>query len=589
MRRIAALTAQIVQTALDVIAAISGAYYSKKYSTIARRLGLPRMTASNERGFVVIQIDGLAHSHLMSAIDSGYVPHLERTLRRGEFLLRRWHVGLPCTTPAAQAGIMYGNNEDIPAYRWYDKDADQAVLCRLPGTIKAIQDRISKGSPGILKGGSSFMNMFDGDASLSMFTLGAMNRKQFFASVKGLGFFLLFILNPFRTVKVLGLAIWEYFTDLFQRTSAMIKKENPRPLEPGFPFFRIISNVVLREIQTFAVMVDIYRGVPSIYTTYYGYDELAHNYGPYSRIAFRALHAIDHRVHQIDTLRRMALTREYDLYILSDHGMTSAIPFEREHEQTLGEFIRDRMGGGLELSEAVGSDEQNNLQTIYLMDELAAIESNVTPSLAHIPRKIRQLVSKRAMLNLEDEDSWDLQRYTDLVVRNSGSMSHVYLRISAKQMDISEIAAFQPNLMSDLAAHPGIWLVIGREGEQVVVMSKEGVLSLEQGYSVEGQDPLALLPNPRMAAEQLRRLARFPHSGDLILMGSYDPEKEVVVCFEQQWACHGGLGGAQESAFMVRQSSIDWDLENVTQATQLYPFFMRRYGTRHSPDASPSL
>lgn len=475
MRRTRALVGRLTEALLDIIAAISGTYYSRKYAAIARRLGLPRAETSKRRGFIAIQIDGLSHSHLASAIRLGYAPYLQRVLRRGEFVLRGWYSGVPCTTPAAQAGIMFGNSEDIPAFRWYDKDRGESVVCKGPRTLKAIQDRISRGRRGILAGGSSYVNMFDGDASLSMFTLSALNHKRFFESVRGLGFLLLFALNPFRTLKTFLLAIWEYLTDLFQQLSAMLSGKGSRPLERGFTFLRVITNVIFREIQTFAVMVDVYRGVPAIYTTYYGYDELAHNYGPLSKIALRALHAIDHRVRQIDLLRRRALTREYDLFVLSDHGMTAAVPFQEAYGRSLGELIQDLVGGGVRVSEAFDAEQQGALQANYLVEELAAIEANVGRPLAHIPRKIRALVAERISLNSfngEEDPPCDLLRRTEVIVRNSGSVSHLYFNVCPKQMDISEIAAFFPTLMSDLAAHPGIWLVIGREGDQVVVMSR---------------------------------------------------------------------------------------------------------------------
>ena len=584
MGRIRSFIARVAQELLDIIAAVSGTYYSKKYAAIVRRLGLPRAECSKKRGFIAIQIDGLSHSHLEAAIEMGYAPHLRRMLRRGESVLHPWRCGLPCTTPAVQAGIMYGNNEDIPAFRWYDKASGESIVCKPPGTIKSIQDRISSGRQGILAGGSSFMNMFDGDASLSIFTLGAMNRKRLFESVKGLGFLLLFALNPFRSLKTIALAVWEYLIDFVQRTSAR-RDQSCCPLDRAFPFLRVITNVIFREIQTFAVMVDIYRGVPAIYTTYYGYDELAHHYGPLSKVAARALHAVDSRIRQIDALRRAALTREHDLYILSDHGMTSAVPFERTHGQTPGELIHDLIGGSLRVNEGSGDEEQGALQAFYLMDELAAIEANVAPPLSHVPRRIRQLVAKRIALDGEYHSSWHLSRRTDLVVCNSGSMSHVYFSAIPSRMDISDIAAFFPNLMSDLAAHPGIWLVIGRENEQVIVMSCEGVLQLDGRYRVEGKDPLANLPAPRVAGEQLRRLALFPHSGDLVLMGAYDPESQVVSCFEQQWACHGGVGGPQEEAFMIIPPEVNWNLAAVRHAPEIYDLFVDRYALQpHAQD-----
>ena len=576
MRSISAFATRVVRALLDTVAAILGVYYSKKYAAIVRRLGLPLLPISKRRGFVIIQIDGLSHTHLQIAIERGYAPYMQRLLRRDEFTLHRWHPGLPCTTPAAQAGIMFGNNEDIPAFRWYDKETGEAIVCTVPGTVHALQERVSRGHRGILKGGSSFMNMFDGNASLSMFTLGAMNRKRFFESVRGLGFALLFALNPFRTAKTFILALWEYLTDLVQRTSATIRKRNPRPLERMFPFLRVIANVVFREMQTFAVLIDIYRGVPAIYTTYYGYDEVAHHYGPLSKPALRALHAVDARIRQIDSLRRLALTCEHDLYILSDHGMTSAVPFHLEHHQTLGEFVRDAVGDSVQLSEGLDTGRRDAFTTIYLGDELEAIEANVKPPLARIPHEMHKLVAER--ISLEEDTKKDLPHRTDLVVSSSGSISHIYFNVTPHQMSLGEVISLFPNLVDDLVNHPSIWLVIGREDDSVIVVSQGSVLTLGSGYRVKGNDPLAVLPAPRLTAKQLYRLARFPHSGDLILMGKYDPDEQVVSCFEKQWACHGGIGGAQEIAFMMTEKNADWNLDMIGQATEIHSLFMQRYG-----------
>jgi hypothetical protein len=582
---------RLVQMILDIVAALLGFYYSQKYAAIVKWLGLRRIAAPERKGFIVIQVDGLAHQHLTSAIDLGYVPTLERLLRRGDLVLRRWHSGLPCTTPAAQAGIMFGNNDDIPAFRWYDKTRNEAIVCKPPSTIRAIQERISAGRVGILTEGSSFMNMFDGDASLSMFTLGAMHRKRFFESVRGLGFFVLFILNPFRSLMTLVFTIWEYLTEVVQHVRALFGERAPRPLDPGFCFSRVMASVVFRDVQTFALLVDIYRGVPALYTTYYGYDHLAHHYGPLSKPALRALRAIDARVRRIDKLRRLGLSRDYDLYVLSDHGMTQAVPFRQTYGQTLGEAISEVIGDQrMRISEAFAPERQEMLEINYLLDELAALEANVRPPLSYVPRKIRSLVRRRITLDEEILTDWDPERRLDLVVRNSGSLSHVYLNVVSRQMNLSEIGALYPSLIGDLAAHPGIWLVIAREDDQVVVFSREGVLTLGQGqysghdYRVEGRDPLACFATPQLQAAQIRRLASFAHAGDLILMGHYDAATETVTCFEDQWACHGALGGPQEVAFLAMDRSIRWNSDSVTWATQLYPLFAERY-LSFTPDA----
>ncbi len=572
----------ILEALRAAVVAMLGAYHSAKYGAIIRRLGLPLVERNERRGFVVVQIDGLAHDCLLQAMERGYAPYLQRLLRRGDVALQPWTVGLPCTTPAVQAGILFGNNDDIPSYRWYDKREGEAIDCVQPAAIYAIQERLARNHPGILRGGSSYMNVFDGDASLSMFTLGAMNRKRFFESVKGLGFLLLFLLSPIRTVKMIVLAVWEYVTDLAQHTSAVLRRSNPRPLQVKFRFLRVVSNVIFREIQTFAVLIDIFRGVPAIYSTYYGYDEVAHQYGPLSKPALRALHAIDGRIRRIDGLRRLMLGRAYDLFILSDHGMTSAIPFRKLHEHTLGEMVHECVDHAMCVAEAQRPVERGALQEAFLAEELEAIERNLGSPWSRIARRIRRAVQPGLNAHNGDGDGpMDARRNAigdELMVRSSGSLSHIYFADHPAPLDLDQIEALSPRLVRNLAEHPSIWLVLGRQNGAVVLIDKKGRYTLDgNGHSdVSGSDP-RILEDKDLDPAVLARLARFSNAGDLIVFGQYDPETDTVICFEDQWACHGGLGGAQRVAFMLTEKHIDWPMAQVRDANDLYGLFARRY------------
>ena len=569
----------VIRQAVDIFAAISGFYYSKKFAMLTSRLGQPPASGSTEeRGFIVLEIDGLSHAHLQQAIEGGHMPYLASQLRRGRLEVARWRCGLPSTTPASQAGILFGNNYDIPGFRWFEKEQALSVVCKLPASTKMLQDRISGRQPGLLRGGSSFFNMFDGDASLSLFTLSALNRKRLFATGRGLGFLLLFILNPLRTLRVILLSVWEYGSDLVERALGHLRGEQRLPFQGIFPLLRTVTNVTFCEIQTFAVLMDIYRGAPSIYTTYYSYDEVAHHYGLDSRPARRALRELDGRLRQIDRLRRARLTREYDLFVLADHGQTASEPFSQRYGQSLGQFIRRCLGSGLLLQEQVGDEQQSVFQAQYLLQELKGVEGRLAEPLAIIARRIHGLVSERVRIT-EEEPQWNLGRRSDVVVRNSGSLAHVYFNVSTARLRISEISALFPDLVVTLASHPGIWFVMGIEGQDVLLFSREGVLTLRDGrvLSAEGSDPLQCLPEPDNAMRELVNLAHYPHSGDLILLGRYDPQTETVVCFEDQWASHGGLGGAQDYPFVVHPPHLPWDLSQVCNAREIYSFFAKTY------------
>ncbi len=562
------LTRKIV----DLFNAIARFYYSRKYSAIAERMGR-RESEAKGRGFIIVQIDGLAYEHLLEAMERGYAPCMKRLLERGELALARWRCGLPSTTPAAQAGIMYGENFDIPAFRWYEKDSGTSVVCKVPKLARAVQERVSAGRRGILEGGSSYANMMDGDARLSLFTLSALGRQRFFESVRGVGFLLLFLLSPLRVVRVVLLSLWEYLVEMAKRAIALFVpgRRYRRPFDVLSPFLGILINVVLREIQTFGVIIDIYRGMPAIYTNYYSYDEAAHHFGPTSVEAFKALRGIDKQIKQIDRIRTRYRRREYDLYILSDHGMTPSVPFQQLYGCTLGQYIARQVGEGVFTDERRGEEGRETIEAQFLMEELKGLEGRLSKRGGALVRLMRRFIEER--VGPEEEMPWDLSRRGDIVVRSSGSMAHIYFNVSPSPLDLSEIAVLYPSLLRQLIEHPGIGLVVGREGGETVIVGKGGTITLdEEGAEIQGENPLASLPEPELAAEQLRRLASFPHSGDLILFGAWHGDGKLV-CFEDQVASHGGLGGPQDYPFIMYPRRLNLDLEKVTNAKDLYPHF----------------
>jgi len=557
---------------VDIFNALANFYYSRKYAAIAERMGLEESQVSaQKRGFIIVQIDGLAYDHLLEAMAKGYAPYMKRLLEKKALKLARWRCGLPSTTPAVQAGIMFGDNFDIPAYRWYEKETNTSVVCKLPGLVKAVQDRISRGQRGILQGGSSYVTMFDGDARLSLFTLSAINSQRLFESVRGFGFLLLFLLNPLRILRVILLSVWEYLIDLSKRFASLFVPGYHQPFSVLSPFLQIITNVVFREIQTFACLIDIYRGMPAIYTNYYSYDEVAHHFGVGSTEALKALRGIDNQIKQIDRMRTQYRRRYYDLYILSDHGLSPSIPFHKAYGRSLGQYIAEQIGEGVFTDERGGDERPLAARALFLLDELRGIETHLSRRGAKLVRAAYRFVDKRLVLDSE-HDSWDLSKRGDVVVRNSGSLSHVYFNVTPRQMNLSEIALIYPTLLNRLIEHEGIGLVVGREEGETVIIGKDGTLTLNERVEVRGRNPLLSLPEPDLAASQLRQLASFPHSGDLIIFGAWRKDG-TVICFEDQVASHGGLGGPQDYPFIMYPRELNLNLEEVTNARDLYPYF----------------
>ncbi len=565
---------------VDLFNAFAAWYYRRKYGVAARQLGRSSHEAeAGRRGFVIIEIDGLAYDYLRQAMREGYMPFLARLLLRRRLRLARWRCGLPSTTPAAQAGILYGNNWDIPGFRWYDKASGDSIHCKLPSAVRAIQERIAGGRAGLLRGGSSYTNMFDGDARLALFTLSALGRHRLFENVRGLGFLILFSLSLLRLLRIVGLSLWSWLVYVAKRLAQWLRLR-PRGSHFTFlgPLLEIFNNIIFREVTTFSVLVDIYRGMPAIYAAYTGYDEIAHHFGADSREAFRALRGIDKQIREIERFRQLYGQRECDLYILSDHGMTPAIAFHRAYGQTLQQFLAEHTGTQVEIGEDRGETEGLPEARIhFLLDEIRGLEARPHHALTtQLLRATRQRLEERVLAESLAAE-WDLSRRGDIAVRNSGSLSHVYFEVTPRPMDLSEVALLYPSLLERLISHEGIGLVVGREGDQVLIAAQAGTLWIgPEGRRIEGQNPLDDLIDPKWAAEQLVRLARFPHSGDLILFGAWDGDR--VVSFEEQLASHGGLGGPQTWPFVAYPPDEALVGRGIDNAEEVYTRLVGVYG-----------
>jgi hypothetical protein len=562
---------------LDLIGALTDTYYTRKYGVMARRLGRPDMGADRRRGFIIAQIDGLSYDHLRQAVDAGYMPYLGRLLAEGHLAVAPWRCGLPSTTPAVQAGIMFGNRFDIPGFRWYEKERGQAMTVKRPDLVQILRARISREHPGILRGGSCYVCIFDGDADLALFTLSTLNQQRFFESVRGVGLLLLFLLSPFRVLRLLRLTTTSYLSGLGRRLVALARPSVLNPFDVFSPLLHAASDALFTEVQTFGVMLDIYRCAPAIYANYNSYDEVAHKLGPSHRAAFRTLRSVDKRLHQIDRMRARYQRRKYDLYIISDHGNSPAVPFSWRTGSTLGQYLAAQIGDGLSISMDERGSEAHSLQKIhYLLEELQGLESNLSPSLRRILAAARRHANRR--VPSDPGLDYDLRRQQDVVVSASGSLAHIYFNVSPRPLDLIEVMLLYPQLIDNLLDTPGIGAVAGRAGELTIVLGQQGgqLVIGENHESVRQPHPLVPFGDAGAEANQVHRLAHFPHAGDLMLLGAVESDGKVVG-FEEQVSTHGGLGGPQGRPFIAWPPDQPLAPETLDDAQSLYPYFARHY------------
>src|SRR5690606_4726417 len=150
----------------------------------------------------------------------------------------------------------------------------------------------------------------------------------------------LILLHPIRVLRMAFQASAEWLLEEWARFRAELGRRRITHAEGIFPFVRILSNVVVRELQTMAILLDIYLGVPVIYSTFMQHDELAHHFGPTSRHTLSDLKRTDARIREIRRMIRFAERREYDLVILSEHGVPPARSYRVLFRGSLGRTVQ---------------------------------------------------------------------------------------------------------------------------------------------------------------------------------------------------------------------------------------------------------
>jgi uncharacterized membrane protein YvlD (DUF360 family) len=507
-------------------------------------------------GVVFVQVDGLAEPLLRFAIRTGNAPHLARWVRSGSHRIVGWEVLLPSQTSASQAGILHGNNDDIPAFRWYEKATGRLLVSNRPADATEIERRVSTGGGLLVHGGSSVTNLLSGDASRSVLTNSTLLGRRGVRSGDFFGFFA----DPSTVFRTLALSVVEVVRELGEARRQRLRDVEPRIARAWpFPLLRVAACVVLRDLSIGLVLEDMYRGVPVIYVDLVGYDEVAHHAGPERPEALDAIAEVDR---QIGILARAAsLTpRPYHVVVLSDHGQSQGATFRQRFGRTLEDLVRDLMAG-----------EPAVLAATSAVEGWGYVNTVLT-QLAGGQGRGARLARRR--LERRGEDAPDIdpahgpgdpgpaaERAAgrevgahDLVVAASGNLANIYFTRFPGRATWEELSESHPGLVEALASHPGVGLVLVRSARfGAVVLGGSGVRHLADGH-VDGEDPLG--PFGPRAEASLRRLDGFANVGDLVAISMLDPETGEVAAFEELVGSHGGLGGAQTEAFVCYPASL---------------------------------
>src|SRR5262245_24908227 len=270
----------------------------------ARQLRLVRRRARGVReanrtdvpGVIMFEIDGLAEPVLRRAIEQGHVPTIARWLGDGSHKVVPWECDLSSQTGASQAGLLLGSNEDMPAFRWYEKESGRTMVSNHGKDAVELERRHSDGGGLLAVGGTSRGNMFSGDAPRCSATMSTVRDRQKSSSREYFAYFA----DPYGFTRTIALYLWDVILE--RRAARRQRKAGAEHIDRGglYPWMRGAITVVMRDLNVATLMGDIVEGVPVSYSTFVGYDEVAHHSGIEEPDAFAVLKQHDAQLARLE-------------------------------------------------------------------------------------------------------------------------------------------------------------------------------------------------------------------------------------------------------------------------------------------------
>ncbi|MFF4312496.1 alkaline phosphatase family protein [Streptomyces sp. 900105755] len=529
-------TAVIVAAVMSAVASATGGAlavrdddaYRRRLSRLATRRRSSHPPCRATPGTVFLQLDGVGHDVLTAAVAKGLMPTVAGWLGAGQaqptHRLTPWRTDWSSQTGASQLGILHGSNFDVPAFRWYEKDSREVMVCNRPTSAAELQRRaVERTADGGLLSldGASRGNLFSGGADEQALVLSIATRRRGRENRSRAGYFAYFA-DPANAVRTALSFFAEVGREIGQSTTARLRKQRPRVKRGGlYPFVRAFATVVERDVVVAAVMGDLLVGRTAVYADLVAYDEVAHHSGPHSRDAEKVLQRLDRALALIEKAAEHA-PRQYRIVVLSDHGQSPGETFHTRYGLGLGDLVR--AGCGLPVPRRAERTHSG------------------TEARAAVRAALRRPVE-------EGGEKHRPTRHSEPVVLASGNLGLISFPDVPHRMTKEELDARHPALLTTLANHPGIGFLLVRSEEHggVVLGAYGAEIPLDRLDGPAG--PLAVFGAG--AADAVRRTHSFPHTADIMVNSWYDPESGEVLAFEEQIGSHGGLGGAQGRPFLL--------------------------------------
>ena len=494
-------------------------------------------------GLIIVEIDGLAYDVLCEAVDRGIMPTVKSMIDSKTHTLKKWETDLSSQTGASQAGILHGNNEDITAFRWIEKENDNQVMqCSGVTKVKILEERISDGNGLLVENGASRSNLFSGDTDNVIFTFSKItDLKKLYNGV----WFSIFS-NPSDFARIVVLVIGDMIHEIYSQLKHKILNIQPR-ISRGISYIptRAGTNIFMREITTETLIGDMMVGdVDVAYSTYLGYDEIAHHSGVRDEDVWFALKGMDKQIKRLLGGNKYS-PRQYQFVIQSDHGQTNGATFKQRYGESFEDFVKSLLPLDVNMYANMSSNE----------DHFAEV---------YVPFSDKFKFLK----NRNKEDDEKELKESEVIVLASGNLAMIYLTQWHHRLTYEEINEMFPQLISEIVNNEYIGFILVRSSQKGdMAIGKNGIYYLDSG-EIEGQNPLEGFGDN--IAKHLKRNSTFKYTPDILVNSFYDAENDEVCAFEELVGSHGGVGGSQSEPFILYPS--DWIVpdEEIVGAENIY-------------------
>ena len=467
------------------------------------------------RGLVLVHVDGLGADSFEQALREGDMPFTKSLMDSEGYEMHRYRCGIPSTTPFVQAGILYGDNSEIPSFRWWDREERVVVAFGPRSSFDRVEQRYFQGRQPLTAGGACIAACYPAGAAE---TFGIAYRSRHYSrsgeSRSAWSVVVPYLANPLNLgdlllhgAEAIAQTLKTYFSD---------RLGGKRPAA-AYVMTDAAEEMFVHHLTRFAVVRAMRKRISPIYAGFYAFDETGHAFGPDDKYSLRILRHVD------DTIKKVASARQgyYELVVLSDHGQIDTTPFNRLSDAAFGQLVAGWLPG-------------------YRVQE-----------------------TKGKAYGADDEHATGHVNLT-----NSGGLSHLYFTNRSKRFSYSELTAQYPELARNIAGIDGVGLVMARDGAADVFLSG--------GQEVRDDavnQLLAQYDDPAILRGQLSRLNSFETSGDLVIFGAFKEGNQIN--FENQAGGHGSIGGEQAHPFVLAKRAWGLDLSRVQGAHELHPILSR--------------